>query len=113
MKPTRRFTLIALCPSTLVSASTSSVLLAQQGAVTPEILNSLGAPPKTDTRIGELEFKDGMPTAATVQKAYDYLDFAHAVDVYINTFQGASLQAFREGMLSVGVQDNQVIIWPS
>jgi hypothetical protein len=53
-----------------------------------------------------------MPTPATAQMAYDYLDFAHAVDVYINTFQGASLQAFREGMLSVGVQDNQVLIWP-
>ena len=47
-----------------------------------------------------------MPTAATVEKAYDHLDFAHAVDVYINPFQGGSLQAFREGLLSVGVEDN-------
>jgi hypothetical protein len=110
MKP-KRFTLSALCLSALICASSSSVLLAQQGAVTPEIINSLSAPPKTDTRIGTLEFKDGMPTAATVEKAYDYLDFAHAVDVYINTFQGASLQAFREGYLNAGVQDNQMIIW--
>jgi hypothetical protein len=86
-------------------------VFAQQGAVTPEVINSLSAPAKVDTRIGTLEFKDGMPTAATAQKAYDYLDFSHAVDVYINAFQGASLQAFREGMLSVGVQDNQMIIW--
>jgi hypothetical protein len=73
--------------------------------------DSLSAPAKADTRIGTLEFKDGVPTATTVEKAYDYLDFAHAVDVYINTFQGASLQAFREGYLKAGVQDNQMIIW--
>jgi hypothetical protein len=110
VKPTKQFTLIALCVSALICASTSSVL-AQQGAVTPEIINSLSAPAKAETRIGTLEFKDGMPTAATVEKAYDYLDFAHAVDVYINSFQGASLQAFREGYLNAGVQDNQIIIW--
>jgi hypothetical protein len=48
----------------------------------------------------------------TAEKAFDYLNFAHAVDVYTNAFQGASLQGFREGMLKVGVEDNQVIIWP-
>jgi hypothetical protein len=111
MKPAKQSPVIAMCLSALVYALTSSVLLAQQGAVTPEIINSLGAPAKTDSRIGTLEFTDGMPTAATVEKAYDYLDFAHAVDVYINTFQGASLQAFHEGMLSAGVQDNQMLIW--
>jgi hypothetical protein len=110
MKPAKQFTRIPLCLAALICASTSSVL-AQQGAVTPEIINSLSAPPKTDTRIGTLEYNDGMPTPATVEKAYDYLDFAHAVDVYINTFQGASLQAFREGYLNAGVQDNQMIIW--
>jgi hypothetical protein len=73
--------LIALCLSLLICASTSSVLLAQQGAVTPEIINSLSAPAKADTRIGALEFKDGMPTAATVEKAYDYLDFEKRVRV--------------------------------
>jgi hypothetical protein len=87
------------------------VAFAQKGAVTPEIINSISAPARAETRIGTLEFKDGVPTTATVKSAYDYLDFAHAVDVYINTFQGASLRAFHEGMLSVGVQDNQMLIW--
>jgi hypothetical protein len=102
-----------VCLWALICSSTSNVLMAQQGAVTPEIINSISAPPKIDTRIGTLEFKDGVPTAATAQKAYDYLDFAHAVEVYINTFQGVSLTAFRDGLLSVGVQDNQMMIWPT
>jgi hypothetical protein len=78
MKAAKHLRMRALCLSALVRASTSSVLRAQQGAVTPENINSLGAPAKTDSRIGTLEFKDGMPAAATVEKAYDYLDFAHA-----------------------------------
>jgi Protein of unknown function (DUF1254) len=56
---------------------------------TPEIIKSLSAP-ASDTRIGTLEFKDGMPTPGTAEKR----------------------QGFREGMLKEGVEDNQVIIWP-
>jgi hypothetical protein len=102
---------ISLLTTGLLLISANGVIQAQQGAVTPAIINSISAPAKVETRIGTLEFKDCMPTSATTQKAYDYLDFSHAVDVYINTFQGASLQAFREGLLSVGVQDNQMMIW--
>lgn len=96
----------------LAGVVTSHDVLAQQGAVTPAIINSLGAPAKTQSRIGSLEYKDGVPTAATVQRVYDNLDFAHAVDVYINSFQGVSTEAIREGFLSVGVQDNQILIFP-
>jgi hypothetical protein len=104
---------ISLLTTGLLLIFANGVLHAQPGAVTPEIIKSLSAPAKVDTRIGTLEFKDGVPTTATAQKAYDYLDFSHAVDVYINTFQGVSLTAFREGFLSVGVQDNQMMIWPT
>jgi hypothetical protein len=109
MKPIYISALAILLSATVLSGG--SKVLAQEGAVTPEILKSLSAPDKIDSRIGTLEFKDGMPSAATVKNAFDYLDFAHAVDVYINSFQGASLQAFREGYLNAGVQDNQMIIW--
>jgi hypothetical protein len=85
--------------------------LALELRFTPEIIKSLSAP-ASDTRIGTLEVKDGMPTPGTAEKAFDYLNFAHAVEVYTNAFQGASLQGFRVGMLKVGVEDNQVIIWP-
>ncbi len=32
------------------------------------------------TRFGTLQFKDGVPDAATTQKLYDELDYIHAVD---------------------------------
>jgi hypothetical protein len=35
-------------------------------------------PDKVYTRISPLEFKNGAPSAATVAKIYDHVDFTHA-----------------------------------
>jgi hypothetical protein len=80
--------------------------------VSQQTLDAISAPDKVETRLGTLEYKDGVPTSATVQKAYDNLDFMHAVDVYLNAFAGVSTYAAREGFRSIGVEDNQVVIFP-
>jgi hypothetical protein len=72
---------------------------------------SLSIPDKLVTSLGTLEFKDGAPNAATVQKLYDNLDFLHAQNVFLNTFQGPSTYAVREGLQSIGAEDNSVIIF--
>ena len=58
--------------------------------VSQQTLDAISAPDKFETRLGTLEYKDGVPTSATVQKLYDNLDFMHAVDVYLNAFAGVS-----------------------
>ncbi len=58
--------------------------------VSQETVESLSAPPSIDTRIGTLEFEDGVPTAETASKVYDTLDFTNALNVYNNSFRGAS-----------------------
>jgi hypothetical protein len=62
---------------------------------------------------GTLEFKDGAPSAATAEKLYDNLDFLHAQNVFLNTYQGASTYALHQGFRSVGVEDNSVLIFPT
>jgi hypothetical protein len=66
---------------------------------------------KYDTRIGTLEFKDGMPNAATLEKVYDNLDRAHAFDAFMNTFQGANMAAIHKGFLAAGVKDNEILVF--
>ena len=39
--------------------------------------------PPVNSRLGALEFKDGMPSQATLDKVYDHLDFAHAFQAFI------------------------------
>src|SRR5450432_4650424 len=83
-----------------VSAQTASAIPA-----------SISTPDTVQSRLGTLEFKDGAPSAATMAKVYDNLDFTHAFDAFVNTMQGVSVAAFRKGLLSGGVKDNEVIVF--
>ncbi len=75
--------------------------------VSPEITT----PNQIETRLGTLRFSDGCPDDATIQKVYDNLDFTHALDAFLNTYQGASTAAIRNGFLSIGVKDNEILIF--
>ena len=59
---------------------------AQAAAIPPAITT----PDKVETRLGTLEFKDGAPSKATLDKVYDHLDFTHAYEAFVNTMQGVA-----------------------
>ena len=60
--------------------SGSSMVRAQ---VSAQSLKSISIPDKVTTSIGPLDFFDGVPTDATIQKVYDNLDRARALEVYL------------------------------
>jgi hypothetical protein len=72
---------------------------------------SITTPDRVESRLGTLEFDDGAPSAATAELLYDHLDFVHGVEAFIEGFPGASLVALRDGFLSLGVQDNDILIF--
>ena len=78
---------------------------------TPAIPSSITTPDKVESRLGTLNFKDGAPDKATLEKAYDYIDFAHAYNAFVNTMQGVSLVAGRRAFLGLGVKDNEILIF--
>ena len=82
-----------------------------QDGVSAETLRSISTPDRVDSRLGTLEFRDGAPTKATAELLYDHLDFVHGVEAFINAFPGASLAAIRQGFLSIGVEDNSVLLF--
>ncbi len=73
-----------------------------QGILTPD---------KIETRLGTLEFFDGLPTAKTVDKAYDHLDFMRGVRTFLDTIPIASMHALREGCREVGSVNGTVGIF--
>jgi hypothetical protein len=77
----------------------------------PGIPPAITTPDKVQTRIGTLDFKDGAPSEATLQKVYDNLDFTYAFRAFVDTMQGVSIRALRRGLLSIGVKDNEVIVF--
>jgi hypothetical protein len=82
-----------------------------QDGMSAETLRSISTPDLVESRLGTLEFRDGAPTKATAELLYDHLDFVHGMEAFINAFPGASLAAIRQGFLSIGVQDNSVLLF--
>jgi hypothetical protein len=77
----------------------------------PPISPAISTPDKVETRIGPLDFKDGMPSKETAATVYDNLDFTHAFDAFVNTYQAVNMVAGHNGFLSAGVKDNEIMIW--
>lgn len=78
-----------------------------QPAIPPELLT----PDRVETSIGKLEYKDGAPTVATAERVRDALDFTRALNVYNNSFRGASAYALGKGFRSIGAEDNTIVIF--
>jgi hypothetical protein len=84
---------------------------AQPYKMTTPIPESITTPPKVETRIGTLEFVDGVPTPETTQKAYDQLDFSRGIEVFLNGIPGASMAALRAGSRDTGSVDGTIGIF--
>jgi hypothetical protein len=82
-----------------------------QPGVTEETLASISTPDRVESRLGTLAFDDGAPSEETAQLLYDHLDFLHGVEAFLSTFRGASAAVLREGFLSIGVEDNSVLMF--
>ncbi len=72
---------------------------------------AITTPDRVDSRIGLLDFEDGAPNKATLDKVYDHVDFTHAYDAFVNTMRGVSLVAMHKGFLDVGVKDNEILVF--
>ena len=79
--------------------------------MTKAIPAAITTPDKVETRIGTLEFKDGAPSVETARKVYDTMDFTRALNVFNNSFRGASAYAIRQGFLSIGAEENTVVLF--
>jgi len=91
----------------------SLAVLASSRTASAQIPPSITTPDRVDSSIGRLEFKDGMPSAATLEKVYDNLDRTHAFEVFVNTMQGVNAEAIRQGFADIGVKDNELLIFSS
>ncbi|HRK35318.1 MAG TPA: DUF1254 domain-containing protein [Candidatus Hydrogenedentes bacterium] len=68
-------------------------------------------PDKVETRIGELNFVDGVPTDETTRKVYDHLDFMRGVEVFLNFIPATSLEGIRLGAAELGAtKSNQALL---
>jgi hypothetical protein len=62
-------------------------------------------PDKVETRIGTLEFVDGIPTKETADLVYDNLDFLRGVETFLNGIPAASVEGLRRGAAELGATE--------
>ncbi len=69
-------------------------------------------PDKVETRIGTLEFFDGIPTKETAALVYDNLDFLRGVEAFLNGVPAASVEGLRRGMAELGATEcHQAVVF--
>ncbi len=79
--------------------------------MTTEIPPGIATPDKLKTRLGTLNFFDGVPDKETVQKVYDNLDFQHAFQAFLSGIQIASMEGLRKGILGFGPPNTTALLF--
>ena len=78
-----------------------------------DIPSAITMPDRVETRLGTLQFTDGFPDDATVEKVFDNLDFQHAVQAFLTSMPAASLAAIRKAARDFGPDNQTVTIFES
>ena len=89
----------------------ASLAVTAQAEVSQGTIDAIGAPDSIETSIGTLNFTDGVPTAETAQTVYDTLDFTRALNVYNNSFRGASALGLVKGFQALGAGSGDIVIF--
>jgi hypothetical protein len=71
----------------------------------------VASPDKVETSLGTLNFSDGFPDKATVEKLYDNLDFQRAVQAYLMAIPAVSQAANRNAIRTLGPVNTVVPIF--
>jgi len=101
-------------PAALAAALMTPSALAQEPTpgYNTKIPESIMTPDKVETRIGTLEFFDGIPTKETAALLYDNLDFMRGVETFLNGIPATSIEGLRIGLASLGAKNsNQAVIF--
>lgn len=79
--------------------------------MTTTLAPGIATPDKVKTRLGDLNFFDGFPDKASVDKLYDNLDFQRAVQAYLLALPAVSQAANRNEILKLGPANTTVPIF--
>jgi hypothetical protein len=110
-----RLSLLALAAASVMFAvsQTGAQMRSGSSAAAPKYAPNVPAKITTadtvETRIGTLHFRDGAPDAATVQLAYDQLDFGRGVDAFLTGMSATSVHALCSGFEQAGIKLNHGI----
>ena len=83
----------------VLAAGTMSAAEPPKMKMTTEIPEGISTPDKVETRVGNFDLRDGIPSKESIENVYDYLDFHNGVQAYLSGIQIASMSGLRRGIL--------------
>lgn len=95
----------------LIAASQGWATEPPKMKMSTEIPHGIVTPDKLETRLGPLNFFDGVPDKETTQKVYDHLDFQHAFQAFMSGIQIASMDAIKRGLLVFGPPNTTAVLF--
>ena len=101
-RPVRNLIAAAVVGAMALATTATQAQTAPKMKMTTDIPPGIASPDKVETRLGTLNFFDGFPDKATVEKVYDNLDFQRAVQAYLLALAPVNMAGLREGLLGVG-----------
>ncbi len=94
----------------LLIASGIAIAEIPEGYNTP-IPPSIMTPDSVETRLGKLEFFDGVPTQETADNVMENLLFLRGIETFLNGIPAASIEAIRTGLISLGAKEaNHLVV---
>ena len=100
---------VGLCTALFISVAIAETPTSGFNYKIPE---SIRTPNQVETSIGKLDFYDGLPSKATSEKIFDYLDTARGMEVFLSAIPMASVEAMRLANVEMGVtSSNNVLIF--
>jgi len=115
MRRFHQFPLYLLLTATMVIGLGTGGALSQGGPPSappkyaPDIPAKITTPDTVETRIGTLRFVDGAPDPATVQLAYDQIDFGRGIEAFMRGMSATSVYAACRGFEEAGIKTNRDI----
>jgi hypothetical protein len=113
MNTRQRHLILTLLAATIPLSGflTSGWAAAQKMKMSTDIPVAITTPDSVETRIGTLEFFDGIPTKKTADLVYDYLDFSRAMETFLNGIPAASIEALRLGAAALGQKNSNQVLY--
>ena len=102
------------CFAVIIGGMGLSPALAQEVPkmeMTTVIPEGITTPDNIQTRVGELNFFDGVPDVESAQKVYNLLDFTHAYQAFLDGTKIASMDAIRKGILEFGPANTTAVLF--
>jgi len=110
MRPIRKHAILASAFASILAIATAHAQ--NTPGFNQKIPEKIMTPDKVETRLGTLDFVDGVPTAETTAMLYDHLDFVRGVEVFLNFIPATSLEGIRLGAAELGAtKSNQALIF--